>query len=386
MHHTGEVGDNVKEDVPGCDNEEDEDALFDPSMFDWGLEPSTGANGENTKRQNSYSFPVIPVFLAEGSGSSTPQSGEDSVKSKQSNADEAMSKSVKDDEDKNIVQSLSYANVKAEVTESGVILPDALTRIADDLSNMKSFPSQQSVTHQPLSLASNCSTLPHPFAIQSSAICPALNIAHQFSSEHMDRAACFPLKGTNVAQVSDIQQHALAAYLLSEPHFLSLSASAQSASQEMSKTSVDSSVSQPERANEVSAGTKSSSMDASKLPPFLLFGAPIELRENFMQAQRLHGIRPLNDNNSVHYGMVAANGLSAQAVGGGSMASSTFLDASGLRLIDGRHGDVGSKRMRNAREQKRSQKINDLIDQLRDKMEHSGWRVGLKSKFHTLSS
>jgi hypothetical protein len=351
-HDTGtQEGDLANEVVPIRDNEEDEDALFDPSMFDWGLEPSAGTNGAHTRRRNSYSFPV------QGSGSSTPRSGDDSVKSRQSSVNES--------------------NVKAEGADGPLILPEDLTRIGDDLSNSKTFCSQQSASLQPLSLATSCSTLLHPFAIQSSANCPTLNIAQPFSNDNMASAACFPLTGTNVDQVSDIQHHALAAYFLSQQHLFPLTANTplyeQSVKKEMPETSVDSSLSQAALANEISANSGSSSMDTSvdpsNLPPFLLFGAPIELRENYMQAQRAHGIRPLHDNNSIHYRM-----------------ASTCVAASGIRLIDGRHGDVGSKRMRNAREQKRSQKINDLIDQLRDKMEHGGWRVGLKSKFHTLSS
>jgi hypothetical protein len=56
------------------------------------------------------------------------------------------------------------------------------------------------------------------------------------------------------------------------------------------------------------------------------------------------------------------------------------------RLLDARHCDAGSKRLKNAKEQKRAQRITDLIEQLRVKMEKGGWSVSVKSKFHTLAS
>lgn len=109
----------------------------------------------------------------------------------------------------------------------------------------------------------------------------------------------------------------------------------------------------------------------SSLPPFLLFDAPMELRANFVQSQRAHGMPVLEDNNSYHYGMVV-NGFHPQS--------------SNIHLLDGRHMESGNKRVKNAKEQKRAQQITHLIDQLRIKMEKDGWKVGLKSKFHTLSS
>ena len=116
----------------------------------------------------------------------------------------------------------------------------------------------------------------------------------------------------------------------------------------------------------------------SDLPPFLLFDAPIELRANFMSAQRAHGLPPLHDSNSAHY---------APAAPGANNNNNNAASSRGRapRLVDGRHGDV-HKKDRNVREQKRTQKIADLIDQLRVKMEKGGWAVGVKSKFHTLSS
>ena len=59
-----------------------------------------------------------------------------------------------------------------------------------------------------------------------------------------------------------------------------------------------------------------------------------------------------------------------------------------MQLIDARHGSRpgGSGRVKNEREQKRAQKITELIEQLRINMEIGGWKVEMRSKFHTLSS
>ena len=105
-------------------------------------------------------------------------------------------------------------------------------------------------------------------------------------------------------------------------------------------------------------------------PPFLLFDAPIELRANFIASQQAQGFPALDDNNSFHYQRQAQQ-----------------RNVVAPRLVDGRHGSIGSKRVKNEREQKRTQKITDLIDQLRDKMEEGGWKVGgTKSKYATLST
>ena len=109
-------------------------------------------------------------------------------------------------------------------------------------------------------------------------------------------------------------------------------------------------------------------------PPFLLFDAPIELRANFIASQRAHGFPILDDNNTIHYHHPPQ--FSHQQ---------TF--SPDVHLVDGRHGGIRNKRVKNEREQKRTQKITDLIDQLRDKMEEGGWKVGgTKSKYATLST
>lgn len=108
-----------------------------------------------------------------------------------------------------------------------------------------------------------------------------------------------------------------------------------------------------------------------------------------MQAQRSHGMPVLEDNNSYYFGMTV-NGFHPQR-----SLEEPFMYKSlnpkrplpdPVPVIDARHVDTGSKRLKNAKEQKRAHRISELIDQLRVKMEKGGWKVGIKSKFHTLSS
>jgi hypothetical protein len=142
----------------------------------------------------------------------------------------------------------------------------------------------------------------------------------------------------------------------------------------------------PSASSALGSATAATATDPANLPPFLLFDAPVELRNNFIQSQRAHGIVPtLDDHNSIHYELVV-NG-SHPHMSMPLTTSSTDGINTGVRLIDGRHGHVvGHKRVKNEREQKRTQKIADLIDHLREKMERGGWKVGVKSKFQTLSS
>jgi hypothetical protein len=113
---------------------------------------------------------------------------------------------------------------------------------------------------------------------------------------------------------------------------------------------------------------------AATHPPFLLFDAPVELRANFIASQRAHGFPILDDNNSFHYQHPPQ-----------FLQQQMFLPE--VHLVDGRHGGIRNKRVKNEREQKRTQKITDLIDQLRNKMEEGGWKVGgTKSKYATLST
>jgi hypothetical protein len=155
----------------------------------------------------------------------------------------------------------------------------------------------------------------------------------------------------------------------------------------------------------------------SSLPPFYLFDAPIELRANFMQNQRKLGLPIERDPNSFYYGETV-NGfhpqhlLKADAALNPQQASnllqvgvdpSTFGLTAALQhhrhghppqhppqMIDARHGRNGNHRNRsgqikNEREQKRAQKITELIEQLRLQIEVDGWQVEGRSKFNTLS-
>ena len=132
-------------------------------------------------------------------------------------------------------------------------------------------------------------------------------------------------------------------------------------------------------------------------PPFYLFDAPIELRANFMQNQRRLGLPIQHDPNSYHYGETVNGfhphqyqlpfGATAAAATGGSPPRPPH---NGLppQLIDARHGNYCKSKngqVKNEREQKRAQKITELIEQLRLQMEEGGWQVEARSKFHTLS-
>jgi hypothetical protein len=154
---------------------------------------------------------------------------------------------------------------------------------------------------------------------------------------------------------------------------------------------------------------------SKSLPPFYLFDAPIELRANFMQNQRKLGLPIEHDPNSYHYGETV-NGFHPQqllnsanlrelttgtsgALASGTTSSTNPVDGISSysehhhrippQLIDARHGNIRKSRdgqVKNEREQKRAQKITELIEQLRLQMEDGGWQVEARSKFHTLSS
>lgn len=136
--------------------------------------------------------------------------------------------------------------------------------------------------------------------------------------------------------------------------------------------------------------------DEEEEPPFMLFDAPVELRHNFVQSQRAHGLPVLQDNNSYHFTRsmpsvsTTTTGVATNGEGGLPMFVARPAAPSGPmpRLVDARHGDhtAGNKRLKNAKEQKRAQRITELIEQLRIRMEKGGWKVGIKSKLHTLSS
>ena len=145
----------------------------------------------------------------------------------------------------------------------------------------------------------------------------------------------------------------------------------------------------------ISSGNSGSSSSSSSQPtrqpaqppPFYLFDAPIELRANYIQNQRRLGIPIQHDCNSYHYGE-AVKGFHPQHLSSQPVkpeGASQKVKAP-VKLIDARHGLQNSGRAKNEREQKRAQKITELIDQLRENMTEGGWKVEMKSKFHTLSS
>ena len=93
-------------------------------------------------------------------------------------------------------------------------------------------------------------------------------------------------------------------------------------------------------------------------------------------------------NNQQHYGMTV-NGFHPQ-VNAQDNPHLTPIDT--YNIINNRDNDDNKKnnkslscKERNEREQKRAQKISDLIESLRLSMENSGWKVEVKSKYHTLS-
>ena len=136
--------------------------------------------------------------------------------------------------------------------------------------------------------------------------------------------------------------------------------------------------------------TGKSNSKSGAVPPFMLFDAPVELRTNFLASQRMHNLPLYQDCNTIHYGM-AVNGfhpqLNAQmnpvSTGTSSMPS---YAAGSVKLIDGRSNKPKAGRERNEREQKRAQKITELIEDLRLSMEKGGWKVEMRSKYHTLST
>jgi len=199
----------------------------------------------------------------------------------------------------------------------------------------------------------------------------------------------------------------------------------------------------PAKSTAETSQTKQINEQQENPPPFFLFDAPCELRYNFLQSQRMHDSLPTlstitNDSNSYHYGM-AVNGfhpqLNAQVnpvlplsvagfgvvgdCGGGnsstllpnnsnSSASNSHPNLQGggggcssslsstttsynpvVQLIDGRYkgkrSTAGGKE-RNEREQRRAQKITELIEKLRLSMVKGGWKVEMKSKYHTLTT
>ena len=137
---------------------------------------------------------------------------------------------------------------------------------------------------------------------------------------------------------------------------------------------------------------------SNTIPPFYLFDAPIELRHNFIQAQKAMNLPPLKDSNSFHY-MMASKDLKQNDKTYDKMISSspspfcptqlgslTSPDGKKVELKDARQKKSEKGNLRNEREQQRAQKITELIDKLRTTMVQDGWKVEMKSKYQTLST
>jgi len=117
----------------------------------------------------------------------------------------------------------------------------------------------------------------------------------------------------------------------------------------------------------------------SQTSPILLFDAPCELRLNFLQYQRLQASQ---DQNLYQYGM-AVNGFHPQL---NAQDNPPVSSNSKHRGSNSKKGGKDSAKERNEREQKRAQKITELIESLRMSMVKGGWKVEMKSKYHTLST
>jgi hypothetical protein len=109
------------------------------------------------------------------------------------------------------------------------------------------------------------------------------------------------------------------------------------------------------------APTKTTQPNGKPMPPFFLFDAPCELRANFLQSQRMHNLPMPEDNNAFHYGM-AVNGFHPQI---NAQLNPGITPMNFPPLVDGR-SKKGRKagKERNEREQKRAQKITDLIEKV----------------------
>jgi hypothetical protein len=285
-------------------------------------------------------------------------------------------------------------------------------------------PSTHGTLQSATEVCNTTGTQMHPLAIPSSANCPphvVATAAHQTGQAQMQAVmgiqnalypvalttmggssaaytAGYPMAYTNTNQGSnDPLQHQQQAD--KGQHMQNNSALFFSSLQQQLQAPQSQQQQQQQQQNAGNDGINSNGAQAATTPPppFYLFDAPVELRLNFMQSQRMHGLPVTEDSNSYHYG-VAVNGFHPQltgqpnsVTGAGLTTTNTgshshFSYSNSVQLVDARHGSRKAGRIKNEREQRRAQKITELIDQLREKMEKGGWKVEVKSKFHTLSS
>lgn len=279
----------------------------------------------------------------------------------------------------------------------------------------------------------DAATQMHPLGTLSSAKCPALPASGAATANHhshsaaavpadLHGAAFYPLALSALAAgaaaaaanancmnrqylldaVNNANNHAVAAAavaaIIGNPHH--------NHSQQQQSRSGQQSSADPDSANAGGINTQQQRMPPSEAAaaghsggaggssgrdtPVMSFdaaAAPIELRTNFENSMRAHGML---DANSVPFSFgVSVNGFHPQQgmmMGSASSSVTGDTSAAASRLGAGLCGG-GEKRLKNAKEQVRAQKIAELIDELREKMQKSGWSVGVsKSKFNTLSS
>lgn len=241
----------------------------------------------------------------------------------------------------------------------------------------------------------------HPLGIQSSAVCPPLSAATapasapnamQFNPYMFNP---YSMMAGNPQMLAAFQsQQQMAAHFAAAQASAAQAATAQAAAAPANTPAPVFPPPKPKRAKKpkvTAAKAKKTFKKKNDAPPFLLFDAPCELRQNFMQSQRMLNLPVHQDGNSYHYGM-AVNGFHPQL----NVATDPIRPLSrdqpilppgvNVKLLDSRHKKkrgVGTER--NEREQKRAQKITELIEQIRLSMEDGGWKVEMKSKYHTLS-
>jgi hypothetical protein len=248
----------------------------------------------------------------------------------------------------------------------------------------------------------------HPLGIQSSAGCPSMTVtappgplstpnaapAMQFNP-YMFNPYNMAMAGNPqlfAAYQSSQQQQQLAAHFAAAQASVAQATTAQAPPSTLAKPSdaalpppapVAKAPSKQKKPKAAAVKAKKTSVKKKKddTPPFLLFDAPCELRQNFMATQRMLNLPVHHDGNSFHYGM-AVNGFHPQLNG----TTDPVQLPTGVKLLDSRHKQrKGDGKERNEREQKRAQKITELIDQIRTSMEDGGWKVEMKSKYHTLT-
>lgn len=268
---------------------------------------------------------------------------------------------------------------------------DTVSNLSVDTSSKSAVATHNSTTSTPRGHLSTdqgalTTTQLHPFGIQSST---ATTNSSQFNPYMFNTHAMFACNPELLAvyQVSQLQMAAqLAAQAPARPAVAPTVLPPVPAPPPERIPRMAQAAKKPAKAPKSKKASKTSS-DAA--PPFLLFDAPCELRANFMQTQRMLNLPLHHDNNSYHYGMTV-NGFHPQSNAPMDPSRLSLAPNADVKLIDSRHTHHDKKgrgegKERNEREQKRAQKITDLIEQIRLSIEDGGWKVEMKSKSHTLT-